>query len=170
MYRFALLILTLLGCQHVDDTGAPQEVHVDIPAHSECRSDGTPMPEASCLALVEEDGRLPGVSMNKSNTDPDPDDPRLTDPEYIWLTETLSACACICCHKASYGGPGSYFWDMDHSPVWIDSAGNWTLSVLKGGSNEPDQTVPTDDLERVADLVAREKERREENPSEDIWP
>jgi hypothetical protein len=170
MYRLATTIVSFLGCQQVNDTGTPAEVHVDIPSHSECRSDGSPMPEASCLALVEEDGRLPGESMNKSSTDPDPDDPRQTDPEYTWLRDTLSACACVCCHKASYGGPGTYFWDMDHTPVWIDSAGNWTLSVLKGASNEPDQTVPTDDLERVAELVEREKDRREEAAQEDNWP
>jgi len=168
--RYILFILSLLSCSYASDTGTIEEEEVHIPTHNECRSDGSPMPEASCLALVEEDGRLPGSSMNKSNTDPDPDDPRLTDPDYIWLADTLNACACVCCHKDSYGGPGTYFWDMDHSPVWIDSASNWTLSVLKGASNEPDQTVPTEDLDRVVELVARERARREEAAAEDNWP
>lgn len=157
-----MLAVFLVACAQPSadaDSGAAEPVY--IPEHSECLPAGEEMPADSCVALVEEDGRYPGVSENKSGTAADPDDPRLSDPDYLWLASEIRRCACVCCHTSRYDGPGTYFWDMDHAPVWIDSASRWSLSVLGGWSEEPDQTLPSDDLERVRAVIEAEIARRD---------
>ena len=37
----------------------------------------------------------------------------------------------------------------------------WSLSVLGGWTDEPDQTLPTDDMERLRALLEREMARRQ---------
>jgi hypothetical protein len=132
-----------------------------VPEHSECTEDGSDMPDAVCSRLIEEDGRLPTVPENKSGVPLYDDDPRLEDTEYQWLTDQAKQCACACCHSSVLGGPGAYFWDIDFEPVWIDSASRWSLWVLSGRTDEPDQTLPTDDLERLNAIVEFELNRRD---------
>ena len=151
-----LLALALLAC-----TPEPEPVatpHPDLPGHSECQAE--PLTDETCLAVVEEDGRSPTVSTNVSGMAPDPDDPRIDDPDYQWLASEVERCTCVCCHKASYGGPGVHRWDFDYEPVWIDTANSWVLAVFVGDSEEPDQTLPTDDPERLRSVIDRELERR----------
>lgn len=155
-----MLALFFFACAAAPEADTAPGAHVYIPEHNECLPAGEEMPAESCVALVEEDGRYPGVSENKSGLAPDPEDPRLQDEGYLWLESEIRRCACVCCHTSSYGGPGTYFWDMDHGPVWIDSASWWSLSVLGGWTEEPDQTLPSDDLERVRAIIEAELERR----------
>jgi hypothetical protein len=119
------------------------------------------MSDEVCLAVVEEDGRMPTTSYLSSGAPmPAEDDPRLTDPDYLWLETEIERCTCVCCHTASFGGPGVHRWDMDFEPVWIDSASGWTLGVLVGDTEEYDQTRPSSDLERFRAVIDRERERR----------
>ncbi len=164
-------MLLLLACvtDAIDDTAASttedeEEVHsghtLDIPGHNECLEEGEQMTEAICVTLVEEDGRYPGVSEDKTPEDTPDDVWRLDDEEYLWLESEIRRCACACCHQSSIGGPGAYFWDLDWEPVWIDSASLWTLSVFGGWTEEPDQTLPTEDVDRLRALLEAEADRR----------
>jgi len=155
-----MIAFLLAACTPTPDTAADWEP-VHVPEHSECYPSGEEVSIESCVALVEEDGRYPGVSENKSGTAADPDDPRLTDPDYLWFESEIRSCACACCHMSTIGGPGAYFWDLDYGPVWIDSASRWSLSVLGGWTEEPDQTLPSDDLERVRAVIEAEIARRD---------
>ncbi len=161
-------LFLILACAHEvadttgTDTGFSDTHHLDLPSHNECLPTGEKMSAEVCIAVVEDDGRYPGVSENKSHTDPDANDPRLTDPDYQWLLSEVERCACVCCHNSEWGGPGTYFWDVAWSPMWIDSASNWSLSVLGGWTNEEDQTLPADDLERLQALLEYEMDRRQE--------
>ena len=147
----------LAGCGTGE--GGPH-TDVELPGHNECLPEGEVMSEETCLAVVEHDGRQPTSSSNVTGIAPDPDDPRLDDPEYQWLASEIERCTCVCCHTASYGGPGVHRWNFEHAPVWIDSANEWTLSVFVGDTNEYDQTLPTDDPERMRAVIDREPERR----------
>jgi hypothetical protein len=158
----ALLLATtqLVACaSDPPDSGAPAE-GIYIPGHNECLAEGEEMSEATCLAVVEDFGHYPTVSEEKTGYAAPLDDPRALDPEYLWLTAQIKRCTCNCCHHTSYGGPGAYFWDLDFLPVWTDSASRWSLSVLGGWTEEPDQTLPTEDLERVRAYIEGEYDRR----------
>jgi hypothetical protein len=153
-------MLLLLACARPDiDTATPPEP-IEIPGHNECLPAGESYSDEVCRAVVEDAGRQPTVSENKSGAEADWDDPRLTDPEYLWMEGEIMRCACRCCHTTEFGGAGVYFWDMDFSPVWIDSASGWSLSVFGGWTEEPDQTLPTDDLERLRAVIETELDRR----------
>jgi hypothetical protein len=116
------------------------------------------MEESVCRAVIADDGRQTTVSASKVET---PSDPALAhDPELLWLTAEIQRCTCACCHTASWGGPGVYFWDLEFQPVWTDSASMWSLSVLSGETHEDFQTLPVEDLERVQNWVESERERR----------
>ncbi len=144
-----------------DSGGSPV---LDLPEHSECLpSAGDSYSDAICQAVVDEAGRQPTVSENKSGMPPDWTDPRLNDPEYRWLTSEVKRCACRCCHTGAFGGAGVYFWNLEHQPVWIDSASGWSLSVLGGWTDEDDQTLPTDDIDRLRALIEAEMDRRQGN-------
>ncbi|MED5370013.1 MAG: hypothetical protein VX899_03280 [Myxococcota bacterium] len=154
------MLWLLLACEgEVVDSGEPQS-HLLLPEHSQCFEAGHVMDAETCLAVVEEDGRQPTVSENKSGQAPDPEDPRLEDPELLWLAAEIERCTCVCCHKEAYGGPGVYFYDMDFSPVWIDSASTWSLNVLSGETNNPTQSLPSDEPERVLAIIEAEIDRR----------
>ncbi|MEQ1570142.1 MAG: hypothetical protein ABMA64_31200 [Myxococcota bacterium] len=134
----------------------------DLPGHNDCLPEGEVMPDDTCLDVVEVDGRMPTVSYLSSDAPPAaPDDPRLTDPDYVWLTDQIRRCTCSCCHQRTIGGPGVHRWDLDFEPVWIDSANDWVLQVFVGETEEYLQTFPTDDPERVRAVVEREWARRE---------
>jgi hypothetical protein len=150
------IIMTLILLSCVD----PVLQGDHLPGHSECQSER--MEDEVCLAVVEEDPRLPTESINQSNQPLINNDPRLQDDDYIWLTEQVTQCTCVCCHSTEYQGPGTYFWDIDFQPVWIDSANSWSLIVLAGETNEPSQTLPSDDPERVLDIINKEINRRNE--------
>lgn len=141
-----------------EDSSGPAPI--EIPEHSECLPPGEEYSDEVCIALVEEDGRYPGTSEDKAQESGTDDDPRLTDPDYLWLTGELRRCACRCCHTTSLQGPATYFWDLEFTPVWIDSASSWSLDVLAGNTHEAAQTVQTDDLERAQAVIAQEIERR----------
>jgi hypothetical protein len=144
--------LLFLSCQESLD----EITH--LPEHSECQVD--PMPDTICQEVVEEDPRQPTTSINQSDMPPIPDDPRLTDEDYMWLTDQIKKCTCVCCHSTNLQGPGTYFWDIDFDPIWIDSANSWSLIVLAGKTEEPDQTLPSEDPERVVEIIDREISRR----------
>ena len=134
--------------------------HQDLPNHNECLPAGEEFSDEVCLAIVEADGRYPGVSENKSGDEAGWDDPRLTDPEFLWATEQVRRCACRCCHSTQYGGPGVYFYDLDFEPVWIDSASVWSMGVIAGWTDEPDQTLPAEDMARFEAFIEAEIDRR----------
>ena len=142
-------------------TTAPTIESLHLPEHSECLTDI--ISAEVCLSVVEEDQRQPTVSFNQSGKPLVEEDSRLENPDYIWLTEEIKKCTCVCCHSSDFGGPGAYFWDIDFLPVWIDSANSWTLFVLAGETEEPDQTLPLDDIERVKAIIEYERERRMDN-------
>ena len=121
MTLFICLILSsIFSCAHELEN----EVHISLPEHSECFDD--PLTMETCQAIVDEDPRQPTTSMNRSGVEPIDNDPRLEDPDYIWLKEQIEHCTCVCCHRSSLGGPGAYFWDIEHKPMWIDSANSWS--------------------------------------------
>lgn len=138
--------------------GAPaSDSGLDLPGHSACLPEGEVMPRETCVAVVEEDGRLPTTSWRASNAvPPDEDDPRLTDPDYQWLTSEIERCTCVCCHRSSTDGPGAFKYDLDFGPVWIDSANDWTLKVLLGDTGDALRTLPSTDAERLRSVVERE--------------
>jgi hypothetical protein len=152
-------LLAPLACS--DPAPSAPAPHPDLPGHSECLPVGEQMSDEVCLAVVEEDGRVPTVSFNVSGVPSRPDDPRLQDPDFQWLESEIRRCTCSCCHSSEIGGPGSHRWDLAFLPVWIDSASGWSLTVLRGDTEEPDQTLPSSDPERLWDLIELELDRRE---------
>jgi len=110
----------------------------------------------------------------------DPEDPRLSDAEYMndmtWLTEQVSACACICCHSDSSSTEGASGWDIDQGPLWIDGVDDEALAMLGGfsdsrafgaytpennnGFNRTEVGLPSTDPERLQAFVLAELERR----------
>jgi len=150
----------LLACSVLPVDSGGSEAVLDLPGHNECLPEGEEMTAEVCLAVVEEAGRYPTVSEDKSGLDAEPDDPRADDPELAWLTGEVNRCACRCCHTASWGGAGVYFWDLDFRPVWTDSASLWSLGVFAGLTEETEQTLPTADIARVRAYLERERARR----------
>lgn len=155
-------LIVLVAC-----SGAPQDIAVDtggphlvVPGHDDCKPVGFEMEADVCAAVIAEDGRQPTVSQDKSGLPPVADDPRLSDPELAWLDTQVKRCTCACCHTASYGGPGVYFWDLEFAPVWLDSASRWSLSVFSGQTGERSQTLPSTDPDRLLAVVDAEIERR----------
>lgn len=160
MMRRASLSVTMLlwACgRDAPDSGAA----IDVPGHNDCLAEGEEMSEETCLAVVEEAGKYATVSENKSGAEAPSDDPRITDEDYAWLAGEVKRCACSCCHTASWGGAGVYFYDLEFAPVWIDSASRWTLQVLGGWTEDPDQTLPSTDIARVRAVIEAELARRE---------
>lgn len=153
----ALWVAVRAGCGTEGDLAEPP---IDLPGHNDCLPEGERLSAETCLAVVEHDGRQPTSSSNVSGIVADPEDPRLDDPEYQWLAGEIERCTCVCCHAASYGGPGVHRWDLEHAPVWIDSANAWTLSVFVGDTDEYAQTLPTSDPDRMRAVIDRELERR----------
>ena len=155
------MFLVLLACvSEPEPVETADSVHPDLPEHSECFEVGHVMDEETCLAVVEHDGRYPTVSQNKSGIEPDPEDPRIDDPELEWLRSEIQRCTCACCHTDGWGGPGVYFYDLTWEPVWIDSASGWSLRVLAGDTNDEVQTLPTTDPERLEAIIDAELQRR----------
>ncbi len=142
------------------DTADPH-AGLDLPGHNECLPSGEQMNEEICLAVVEEDGRVPTKSERKSNLPEDVDDPRLDDPEIAWLQAEAKRCTCSCCHTGSFGGPGVYFWDLDFEPVWLDSASIWSLEVFAGLKYSEIQQFPTEEPQRVEAIIRREISARQ---------
>lgn len=155
-----MLTLLVLACaEPAADDSAP-DVH--LPGHNECLPEGQEMDLDVCRAVVEDQGRYPTVSENKSGDVAVVDDPRAADPELRWLTSEVKRCTCSCCHHRGLGGAGVYFWDLDWTPVWTDSASLWTFSVFGGWTEEERQTLPTSDLPRLQAYLEGEADRRRE--------
>lgn len=156
-------MLMLLACAAsevpVDDT-AP--AHPDLPEHSSCPGDEA-LTDEVCLAVVEEDGRYPTYSVNRSYNPDVEDDPRLEDPDYIWLEEQIRDCTCTCCHRTAFGGPGVYLWDLDYEPVWIDSMSSWSMRTFAGETDEAAQTLPVEDVERFLSVIEAERQYRRDH-------
>lgn len=160
-----MLVFSWFAC--AEDPRDPLETGTegpDLPGHNDCLPQGERMTDETCLAVVEEDGRMPTTSYNVSGMDPLPDDPRLQDEDYLWLQSEIERCTCRCCHTAGLGGPGVHRWDLAFQPVWIDSAASWSLLVLRGDTDEYEQTLPSDDPERLWQTVERELQRRKQEP------
>jgi hypothetical protein len=158
-----LAILMALACAPADDPApAGLDTAPPLPGHNECLDQGQAMDADTCVAVVAADGRLPGQSYYHAGAAPPPDpDPRLRDPDYLWLRAQIDRCTCACCHTSSYGGPGAYSWDLDFRPNWIDSATDWSLGVLAGINPSENQLLPSEDPERVLAIVNQEIARRE---------
>jgi len=118
------------------------------------------MDDETCLAFLEADGRLPTESSDRSGVPPQDDDTRAHDPELAWLAGQISRCTCSCCHRSSLGGCGAHRYDIEWSPVWIDSASSWSLRVLSGDVESENQFLPIEDLDRVREIVDTERQRR----------
>ena len=157
MIGFFIFSTCFVCCQKEDIPRIEEDI--DLPGHSECFAQ--PLERDVCQAVVDADPRQPTTSENHSGMDSVENDPRLIDPDYIWLTEQINQCTCVCCHTESLSGPGVYFWNIEYEPVWIDSASNWSLLVLSGQTNEEKQTLPSDDPERIFAIIKKELERRE---------
>lgn len=147
----------LLACA---PSGVDTGPEIELPGHNECLPEGETMSDEACLAVVEDAGRYPTVSENKVGVEATSDDPRLDDEDFQWITATAKRCTCSCCHTSHWGGAGVYFWDLDFSPVWVDSASLWSLSVFGGFTEEDFQTLPADDMERLQGWLEDEADRR----------
>ena len=112
--------------------------------------------------------------------EPDPQDPRLQDAEYMaelaWAKAQVEASACTCCHdsRAADGRVGQ--WDIAAEPIWITTLSNTGLALFAGfadssvfGAYPPetnngfsrDQTgIPTDDPQRMSAFLRQEMEYR----------
>ncbi len=55
---------------------------------------------------------------------------------------------------------GACFWNLDHEPVWIDSASDGSLRVLAGLIDSDDQALPVEERARVGAIVEAEIARR----------
>lgn len=159
-----MLLAWTLACAPTDEDSAAAPLH--IPGHNECLDEGEVYTAETCLALVEDDGRQPTVSEDKAGFS-EAGVVRVDDPELAWVTSEVKRCACSCCHTREYGGPGVYFYDLDWTPVWTDSASSWTLGVFAGFTEEEAQTLPTSDLARLQAWVDGEKDRRRELAEDD---
>ena len=137
-------------------------VHPDRPEHSSCPG-AEVLTDEVCLDVVEEDGRYPTVSENRSGNPVDEKDPRLVDEDYVWLTEEVEDCTCVCCHASSYAGPGVYLWDVDFGPVWLDSMNSWSLNVFSGEIVDETQNFVASDPERFERLIEKEKQFRRDH-------
>lgn len=154
-------ILLWTACTDAPKTAETLTDGPELPGHNDCLPEGEVMSDEICLAVVEEDGRLPTTSHDASNMAPLADDPRLTDPDYLWLQSEIERCTCRCCHTTGLGGPGVHRWDLAYKPVWIDSASDWALDVLRGETDEYEQTLPSSDPDRVWETIGLELTRRE---------
>jgi hypothetical protein len=161
------LLLLLIACSpdpaadaSLQETG----VHLDLPGHNDCLPEGQEMDDATCSAVIEADGRMPTVPTRAYHTVADDNDPRLDDPEYQWLEAEVKRCTCVCCHTERLGGPGTHRWDIDFAPVWIDSMNEWSMRVFVGDTYEGDQTLPTDDPDRLRAVLEAELALRDSNP------
>lgn len=159
--RFPLLVLWACGADETDSADSNTPEQIDIPGHNDCLDVGERYDDEVCIAVVEEQGRVPTESENKAPVEATWDDPRLGDPEFQWATSEIDRCACRCCHTAGLGGAGVYAWDLSFTPVWVDSASNWTLRVMGGWTEEYEQTLPTSDIERLRRWIDSESQRRD---------
>ena len=151
-----------LACAPTPQVVDTAPAHPDLPEHSSCPGDEV-LTDEVWLAVVAEDGRYPTHSVNRSSNPEREDDPRLDDPDYIWLGEQIEDCTCVCCHRARYEGPGVYLWDIDYEPVWIDSMSSWSMRTFAGETDEPEQTLPVDDIERFLAVIEAERQYRRDN-------
>lgn len=134
---------------------------VEIPGHNSCLAVGERYSDEVCIAVVREQGRVATESRNKAPVEASGNDPRLSDPEYLWVNGEIDRCVCRCCHTSGLGGAGVHAWDLNFGPVWVDSASMWSLSVLGGWTEEEEQTLPTSDLERLRAWIEGERVRRD---------
>ncbi|MFZ6185925.1 proteinase inhibitor [Nannocystis pusilla] len=117
---------------------------------------------------------------------PEVEDPRLGDPAYAeelaWVTEQVSACACVCCHQTSLTPDGAAIWDLEAPGNWINTftpyglafAGGFLDSSLLGaypaaennGFDRASTGLPTTDPERMRAFFAAELEHRGLSPED----
>lgn len=139
----------------------PVDTAPELPGNTECLPPGEAMSDAVCDAVVANDPRQPNVAYDHSNAPPPVPDWRADDPDFLWLTAEMERCACVCCHRARYDGPGVHRYDLDFGPVWIDSASDWSLRVLAGWEDvDAQRMLPTDDPERLYRIIQAELDRR----------
>ncbi len=163
----SVAMFVALGCNSAPeapvvpiDSGPHTET--TLPGHNDCLPEGQEMSDETCLAVIEESGRLPSNSQYKSYGDPPDPDWRIDDPDLAWLTAQTRRCTCSCCHQSSLGGPAVYHWDLDFGPPWIDSSSDWALGVFAGFTESDDQFLPIEDQERLQAVVQAELDRRHE--------
>lgn len=113
-------------------------------------------------------------------------DPRLDDPTYRaeldWVTEQVTACACVCCHQSSITPDGAAVWDIEGPGNWIGTftpyglafSGGFLDSSLLGaypaadnhGFDRATTGLPTTDPARMAAFFAAELEHRGLSPDD----
>ncbi len=110
-----------------------------------------------------------------------PDDPRLSDPEFMkelqWLTSQARSTGCACCHDSSAVATKDYAnWDISTPGIWTDQLSTRALGLL---SNRLDATtlgaypkeenfgfdrsktgIPTNDVPRMQRFVEKEVQNR----------
>lgn len=112
--------------------------------------------------------------------EPDPDDPRLNDPEFMselaWVTQQIEACGCSCCHDSRIFGGKFGQWDIARGSIWLDTLSDSGLALFVGladssalGAFPPAQNngfdrthtgIPTTDTERMKAFLSKELARR----------
>jgi hypothetical protein len=133
---------------------------ISLPTHDACLPGGERIDDATCLAVVADDGRMPTTSSFQAWADPPVPDVRGDDPEVAWLTAEAERCTCSCCHTTGLGGPGVHRWDLAYDGMWLDSASDWTLEVFAGLQESENQALPTDDPARLTRAIQAELDRR----------
>lgn len=112
--------------------------------------------------------------------DVDPDDPRLSDDDYmaelLWVREQAEASACICCHTDSGTPSGAAIWNTEAGDLWIDTVSDDALAMFGGftdsagfgffdpaennGFDRSETGLPSTDVPRLRAFVERELTRR----------
>jgi hypothetical protein len=111
---------------------------------------------------------------------PDPDDPRLNDPEFMqelrWVSQQIRSTGCICCHDSSLDR-GMARWDVNTDLIWPDQLSDRGIAILSGdvpsasagvfppaenfGFNRSQTGIPTTDPGRMEDFFKKELARRQ---------
>jgi hypothetical protein len=111
---------------------------------------------------------------------PAADDPRVNDrafmDELAWAKSQIASSGCVCCHDATVTPRGPSQWDINASPIWLDTLSDPGLSLFAGladssvlGAYPADQNhdfdrtatgIPTTDTARMKRFVTAEIARR----------
>ncbi len=111
--------------------------------------------------------------------DPDPNDARLQDPQFMeelaWLTRQVRSCGCACCHDTSRMKDYA-LWDINKPHIWTDQLTPRGVAILGGqvssavfgqippednnGFDRSETGAPTTDVARFKAYFQKEIARR----------